>query len=664
MFDASTLIYLPTLFILILNCTLEMNDTTTKTKPEEKEILLDGNFLPKSPWKLPAGIINKQYTGIGATTRELEDISRNSVIVVPTRSLAATKAKEGVFYLGSKFEDRFPDSLDVIKTKINDGERVKIMAVADSFKNVFLDNRDFFYNNFHLLIDEADSFQSESTYRTSLSDCIDIYKSFPREQRTMISATISEFSDEGLSDDQRYIVKRKKKQPLQLTLAVSEGDFDADLAKLIQLVLEKEPEKKVLVAYNYITGILRTIACLSDKLSIGVLCSAESTSKIPKKYRTRIKNGRLDHQVTFMTSAYFVGIDIYDNANVISAANPNIGDFTILTENKIIQTLGRVRDADHLNFFLFKLSREGKSMEIRNLEREIKKSIDEYQKCLTSFVKLQNRLNSKVKGYDRVVDERLLSVTEFLKINLLRLSALDGSIVPNYLGVDYILNQYTAINEIYTHKNKALNHFRKQERYNVTDIKTLNEQFSEEAQTKYDLMIDQNKEELVKLLRSYILPMCGLLTYGILDLNQIPKKYIDVIEEFEHIGNVTGDCLIVKQILEEKLDSRDLDGLFTLAYQMKFLLCWKTQNNLLKRGLEDLISSVTHPKYFSLGELRYKIDPLEEFIKKEVSDQLLDISNDHVLKRLLENLFVIDRKKKSKKYRFVAAKSAKDYLQK
>jgi len=63
-----------------------------------------GEYLSSKIASLPAGKIDKRYPGIGATTLEIENPSRNSIIVFPTKALAATKAKANhIHYFGSAY---------------------------------------------------------------------------------------------------------------------------------------------------------------------------------------------------------------------------------------------------------------------------------------------------------------------------------------------------------------------------------------------------------------------------------------------------------------------------------------------------------------------------------------------------------------------------------
>lgn len=83
----------------------------------------DGKKLSEAVDRLPYGILNKTITGLGATTLEITTQHRNSIIVVPTKTLAYTKTKQTneelgedyAFYVGSPINGTREISLDDIK---------------------------------------------------------------------------------------------------------------------------------------------------------------------------------------------------------------------------------------------------------------------------------------------------------------------------------------------------------------------------------------------------------------------------------------------------------------------------------------------------------------------------------------------------------------------
>ena len=74
-----------------------------------KMVLNNDNKLGDILSGVPYGILNKTITGVGATTLELINQLRNSIIVVPTKSLAFSKSnwanlfhgENSAFYVGS-----------------------------------------------------------------------------------------------------------------------------------------------------------------------------------------------------------------------------------------------------------------------------------------------------------------------------------------------------------------------------------------------------------------------------------------------------------------------------------------------------------------------------------------------------------------------------------
>jgi len=177
------------------------------TGTTEDLIIKHGEYLSNYWQSLPAGRIDKSFPGIGATTLEIKDKSRNSIIVFPTRSLAALKAeKHGMYYFGSRFQNISSSNFEDVKSALKNGTLVKIAVVADSLPKIFHDlKKENLSSQFFLMIDEIDSFQTESNYRPALENCIDIYFDFPTERRCLITATMNFFSNNKIKNEKLYI---------------------------------------------------------------------------------------------------------------------------------------------------------------------------------------------------------------------------------------------------------------------------------------------------------------------------------------------------------------------------------------------------------------------------------------------------------------------------
>ena len=97
---------------------------------------------------IPFGILNKNRTGVGATTLEIE-AKRNSIIVCPNKSLAYSKSKtkDSLLYVGSPIGDStsiispkdIKKYIDEIDQRRSDGEEVykKFLVVADSLPKIY-----------------------------------------------------------------------------------------------------------------------------------------------------------------------------------------------------------------------------------------------------------------------------------------------------------------------------------------------------------------------------------------------------------------------------------------------------------------------------------------------------------------------------------------------
>lgn len=166
-------------------------------------ILQNGTKLGEVFTELPAGIVNKNVTGIGATTLELES-KRNSIIVEPLKVTASTKArKHQSLYVGSETKYHRKVTNDRISEYLSDSSITykKIVVVADSLPRVIEAIGDTVYQNYFLMIDEVDSFQNDSTFRDSMERCLDYYKQFPDDKRALVSATHIGYSDPELQKE-------------------------------------------------------------------------------------------------------------------------------------------------------------------------------------------------------------------------------------------------------------------------------------------------------------------------------------------------------------------------------------------------------------------------------------------------------------------------------
>ena len=109
-------------------------------------------------------------------------------------------------------------------------------------------------------------------------------------------------------------------------------------------------QDKILVAYNSLDGIFNIIDQLDiTKKECGILCSERSSDKVTyykdDSEEAIDKDGNLLNRVTFMTCAYFAGIDIQDRCYLITISSKNTA-YTYLSVNKMTQIEGRWRNGN------------------------------------------------------------------------------------------------------------------------------------------------------------------------------------------------------------------------------------------------------------------------------------------------------------------------------
>jgi hypothetical protein len=327
------------------------------------EFIMDNHLPTGEPTKLghvfkflPSGILHKEETGIGATTLELQS-NRNSIIVEPLRSTAWTKSQlsPDYFFVGTK-----PDGNLVLEDEIKgfitkqegSGQFVKIICVADSLRRVIdaIGKEKIEADQYHLLIDESDSFQTASSYRKSMENVLDYYKNFFRaEHRSMVTATPLVFTDPRLKDEQ--VTRFSYFSPIVRPLALILTDKVVGLIySQIKEHFNNHPEEKLVVALNNV-GEIRKLAdkLVSEKVfeakDIKVLCSRRSEKKV-KRYFHELMDSNLPAKLVFKTSAYFVGYDLEEKYHLIIGVRHNNNNVQ-LSEQTIKQIVGRARSGLH-----------------------------------------------------------------------------------------------------------------------------------------------------------------------------------------------------------------------------------------------------------------------------------------------------------------------------
>ncbi len=428
--------------------------------------------------RMPYGIIHKSYTGIGATTLELR-AKRNSIIVVPTRILAATKHfipefKHTTLYVGSSLE--FHDAAgnpqivpSPTKQQIQEYlenksiEHKKFLVVADSLERLIrIIGTPQVYEKYFLMVDEADILQSDSTYRDSLPAVVDYYLKFTPTNRCLVSATIEYFSHPQLQKEPKVRIRYPNPPHRNIEMLYTSG-INAALCDKIEKLHAQHPNEKILIAYNSIQDILDTIQNLNEQIrpQCSILCSktTENRDRIGTDYFEELSGDKLPSQIVFMTCAYFVGIDINEDFHLISVSNPR-KPYTLLSPNKLNQIAGRCRSPHKLlsdTIIYYSLEKNQDYIyNIRRYQQQLQHKADK-------IVELYNAANY-IAGEDKTLIELFDSVKSaiqhvagektFSGILPLTRTTIEAQPEPHYFNIDALTEQKNLIFNLYWNRNQ------------------------------------------------------------------------------------------------------------------------------------------------------------------------------------------------------------------
>lgn len=457
----------------------------------------------------PYGLIKKNRTGIGATTLELRS-ERNSIIVVPTQSLALSKVESSynekikqyqyLYVGGRKLGKKFPPISSYLKnTNI---PIKKFIVVADSLPKLIEGIGDSVYKDYFFMVDEIDTYQSDSFYRPALESVLDFYFRFDAQKRCMVSATVDFFSSPKMNEEPVLTLDYQTPIPREIDVVYTNIVAKKTTEKIVELIKEN-PDDKILIAYNSVSkGIKRIIEYLNPELrkECKVLCSEKSKSYVSDYYHEPPITDELPAQITFMSCTYFIGIDIKERFHLISVADASL-IFSLLSTNKFYQISGRCRHKDgvksetiiysSLNIFAneqkwYELRDEVvKDAEFLTAYAELSKYLAEHFPELISYI----WLNSK-----EIIERSGKSYAGTRHTNIVR-ENIDGKIVPAYFNIDSIVNQYQLLNSLYASsqalKNQLINEGNK-----VTFFKELYSEKEVEKQEKHNLKIEKENKKI------------------------------------------------------------------------------------------------------------------------------------------------------------------------
>lgn len=411
---------------------------------------------------LPAGIIDKKETGIGATTLEMKSL-RNSIIIEPLKITVIEKEKqerekEQSDYKLFAFIVDEPKIYERLTAYLNDStfEYKKIILVIDNLQKLILHLGERFLDYF-FLFDEIDYMQSSSGYRGMIEYGIDLGKI--HNNFAVVSATLIPFSDPDLlrlpvtkycyespelkevkidfHDAYRLhnsIVSLKPEEAFQKRKVI--------LKRLVSYIVHllNDNEDKILVAINSVKLIeeiseylVRKEFIKKEEITLLISDKAENKPKKEKFSNRKLEEEKLPTRLNFITSAYFNGYDLKDEYRLLIFSSPPISS-TMLSINEIKQIYGRNRINGIIEFVLF--SHDAELDDIENPEL-LELTHEDYIELAKRHVEIaycmEKHFKTDQKEEDKVMKIFLDSFSNSLENNRMYFSRKKDILDPNDL---------------------------------------------------------------------------------------------------------------------------------------------------------------------------------------------------------------------------------------
>lgn len=451
---------------------------TEQEQPLNYIVLKDNTKLGHVLNRLPHGIIDKGITGIGATTLEILDNTRNSIIVVPTKALAYNKYKDTnskkgeayCCYVGSGIGDikKTPRFSDIQAYILNRGSQVcKFITVADSIGSlikVLTELSINWSNEYFLLVDEIDTMQEDSAYRPKLENVMDWYFKFPIQNRAVVSATLNSFSNAEMLKEHKTVIQWEHNPQRSINLYYT--DFVDDVAKNTINMLLHDTDDKILIAYNSIDGIANIIEQLPQnyKEDIGILCSERSNDKV-KMYlddNTNIisETGHLNKRIVFMTCAYFAGIDIMDKCHLITVST-RLQPFTYLSTNRMAQIAGRCRQGNLSETIIYDIAKpttEATEEDCVEYQDFLLRKADLFVEALNGMKRLVKEntelspLMNFLNYYMSYLSSTKVDKTSY-PLRIIRINSITDDFTTAYFNIDALVQKYHLKKTLYSNKD-------------------------------------------------------------------------------------------------------------------------------------------------------------------------------------------------------------------
>ena len=247
-----------------------------------------------------------------------------------------------------------------------------------------------------------------------------------------------------------------KKRPVNI---IRTNNMHREVADRLGFCRKQYPNDKIVVAYNSIRSINTVIRLLPVELQAdcSVACSSQSQTMVGEYYRS-LHSGKLATPITFITSTYFVGVDIEERFHLLTVTDPRRIQ-TLLSPEKIYQISGRCRDelgllSETIIYDFYKPKTPEKAITLEEYEHKAEilsqfaNSSEDIQKSCENVLPANF---ADVK--DAIVERSKHSVFGSQPISIIRRN-IHGKVVPAYLNIDALGEYQQLCTETYTTKER------------------------------------------------------------------------------------------------------------------------------------------------------------------------------------------------------------------
>jgi hypothetical protein len=305
-------------------------------------------YLGEQLQHIPTDVIFfKLIPGLGVTTLEIEDQSRNSIIIEPNVPVIVgkcgkyntrhTKTIRGV-YEGKTVDD----IVDYLRSSVTPK---KIITTPESFlkvKEAMKDEGIDMYKDYFIVFDECERTIQDVGYRTKILIPVDDFFHFNGKafvSATPIAPSDPRFVEHGFTP--LYIEPTfEYKEPIKLI-------HTNNVFSTVEKYFEENPKDQYFIFFNSTDSIAYLINHLKIKDESSIYCAKESMQRLKVNHFTNVYTSlKSFRKYNFLTSRFFSAVDIDNIANptilivsdILFAEHSMIDPFT-----EAVQIIGRFR---------------------------------------------------------------------------------------------------------------------------------------------------------------------------------------------------------------------------------------------------------------------------------------------------------------------------------